>query len=142
VLSAVPDTGVLVSAAINSQGNPYRILRAWREGELSLIVCPQLLEELRRVLMRSRFRRFISEDEAQEFVDALSVAADVRADPHPVSGLVPDDPDDDYLVALAREAGAAYLLASDQHLLGLRSPRPLVISPAALVAELDRLLDE
>lgn len=136
MLSVVPDTGVLVSGAINSQGNPYRILRAWRDGELNLVICPQLLVELRRVLLRPRLRRFITSEEAIEFVDALAIAADVRDDPHPTVGLVPEDPDDDYLVALARETGADYLLASDQHLLGLAAPKPPVITPAALVAKL------
>jgi predicted nucleic acid-binding protein len=83
-------------------------------------------------------RRFISAAEAKAFVDALAAAADVRADPQPVSGLVPDDPEDDYLVALSRETGVDYLLASDQHLLKLKAPRPPVIAPAALVAELNR----
>lgn len=138
MLSVVPDTGVLVSGAINSLGNPYRIIKAWRDGELSLIVCTHLLDELRRVLARPRLRRFISEEDAQEFVDAVAVAADVRDDPGLVPGLVPDDPDDDYLVALAQETGADYLLASDQHLIALKSPRPPVITPGALVAELER----
>jgi putative PIN family toxin of toxin-antitoxin system len=133
----VPDPGVLVSAAINSQGNPYRILRAWRDGEVGLVVCPHLLQELRDVLGRPRMRRFISAAEAEAFIDALTAAADVRADPYPVTGLVPDDPDDDYLVALARETGVDYVLASDQHLLKLEAPRPPVITPAALVAELE-----
>jgi putative PIN family toxin of toxin-antitoxin system len=138
VLSVVPDTGILVSGAINSQGNPYRIIKAWRDGELSLVVCPQLLDELRSVLARPRLRRFISEEDAQEFVDALALAADVRDNPEVIPGVVPDDPGDDYLVALARETGADYLLASDQHLVGLESPRPPVIAPGDLLAELER----
>ena len=137
MLSVVPDTGVLVSGAINSQGNPYPIIKSWRDGELSLILCPQLLDELRRVLARRRLRRFISQEDADEFVDALAFAADVRDNPQPIPGLVPGDPGDDYLVALARETGADYLLASDQHLIGLDSPRPPVIAPRALLAELE-----
>lgn len=138
MLSVVPDTGVLVSGAINSLGNPYRIIKSWREGDLSLIVCPQLLAELTRVLARPRLRRFITADDAQEFVNALAIAADVRADPRPVSGLVPDDPGDDYLVALAKESGADYHLASDQHLLSLVDLRPPVVTPGALVVELEK----
>ena len=133
----MPDPGVLVSAAINSQGNPYRILRAWRDGEVNLVVCPHLIEELREVLGRPRMRRYVSAAEAEAFIDALTAAADVRADPDPVTGLVPEDPDDDYLVALARETGVDYVLASDQHLLNLKAPRPRIITPAALAAELE-----
>jgi putative PIN family toxin of toxin-antitoxin system len=138
VIAVVPDTAALVSAAISRQGNPYAILRAWQDGELSLIVCPQLLDELRQVLLRDRLRRFISREEALVLVEYLSGAADVRPDPHPIAGLVPQDPGDDYLVALAREAGADYVVSGDQHLTGLRSSRPPVITPAQLVAELER----
>ena len=44
MITVVPDTTVLVSAAISSQGNPYRILRGRQAGALSFVVCPQLLE--------------------------------------------------------------------------------------------------
>jgi putative PIN family toxin of toxin-antitoxin system len=138
MITVVPDTTVLVSAAISRQGNPYRLLRAWQDGELSLVVCPYLLNELAQVLHRDRLRRFISREDASAFVEYLSRVADVRADPHPITGLVPQDPGDDFLVALAREAGADYVLSSDDHLIRLPSPRPPVITPAQLVAELDR----
>jgi putative PIN family toxin of toxin-antitoxin system len=138
MLTVVPDTTVLVSAAISSQGNPYRILRAWQEGELSLVVCPQLLAELRDVLLRDRLRRFIPREEALAFVEYLSRVADVRSDPHPIARLVPGDAGDDYLIALAREAGVDYVLSGDQHLTALRSSHPPVVTPAQLVAKLER----
>jgi putative PIN family toxin of toxin-antitoxin system len=138
MLAVVPDTTVLVSAAISRQGNPYRILRAWQDGELSLIVCPHLLDELREVLLRERLRRFIAQEDALAFVEYLSSAGDVRPDPDTVVGLVPEDPEDDFLIALAREAGADYVLSGDRHLTELASLRPPVITPAQLVAELER----
>lgn len=138
MITVVPDTTVLLSAAISNRGNPYRLLRAWQEGELSLVLCPHLLDELNEVLHRDRLRRFISRGDASAFVEYLSRVGDVRADPGPVTGLVPEDPDDDFLFALAREAGAEYVLSSDQHLIRISSPRPPVITPAQLVAELER----
>jgi hypothetical protein len=138
MIIVVPDTTVLVSAAISRQGNPFRLLRAWQEGELSLVVCPHLLDELTDVLHRDRLRRFISGQEAADFVDYLRGTADLRSDPRLVVGLVPEDPDDDYLVALAREAGVDYLVSGDDHLLRLPSPRPPVVTPAQLVAKLDQ----
>jgi len=139
VITVVPDTTVLVSAAISNQGNPYRLLESWQHGELSFVLCPHLLEELKEVLDRDRLRRFITQEDAAAFVAYLSRVADVRPDPVRVHGLVPDDPDDDFLFALAREAGVDFVLSSDQHLTELSSPRPPVITPARLVAELERL---
>jgi len=139
MITVVPDTTVLVSAAISRQGNPFRLLLAWQEGELSLVVCPHLLDELTDVLHRDRLGRFISRQEASEFVDYLRRTADLRSDPRLVIGLVPEDPDDDYLVALAREAGVDYLVSGDDHLVRLPSPRPPVVTPAQLVDRLDEL---
>ncbi len=138
MITVVPDTTVLVSAAISSMGNPYRILRAWQDGELSLVICPQLLEELRHVLLRDRLRRYISREEALAFVEYLSKVADTRSDPDPIPRLVPEDAGDDFVIALAREAGVDYVLSGDKHLTALRSPRPPVITPAQLVAKLQR----
>ena len=139
MITVVPDTTVLVSAAISNQGNPYRLLESWQHGELSFVLCPHLLEELKEVLDRDRLRRFITQEDAAAFVAYLSRVADVRPDPVRVHGLVPDDPDDDFLFALAREAGVDFVLSNDQHLTELSSPRLPVITPARLVAELERL---
>ncbi|MEP7105946.1 MAG: putative toxin-antitoxin system toxin component, PIN family [Chloroflexota bacterium] len=138
MLTVVPDATVLVSAAISRVGNPDRILKAWQASELSLVVCPQLLQEVRSVLLQPRLRRYLSEEEANEFVDLLETAADLRADPDVVERVVPADPKDDYLFALAREAGVDVVLSGDKHVTGLESPRPRVVTPAQLVAELER----
>jgi len=57
------------------------------------------------VLARGRFRRWLSSEEADAFVASLRVGATVAEDPPPEPGLTPD-PDDDYVVALARAADA------------------------------------
>jgi predicted nucleic acid-binding protein len=47
------------------------------------------------------------------------------------------DPDDDYLVALARAGGADYLVTGDQHLTGLQDPRSPVLTPRELFDRLE-----
>jgi predicted nucleic acid-binding protein len=49
-------------------------------------------------------------------------------DPPARPGLSPD-PDDDYLVALARAGAADYLVSGDRHLLGMADPEPPVLTP-------------
>ncbi len=134
----MPDATVLVSAAISRVGNPDRIVRAWQDAELNLVVCPELLREVRSVLGRPRLRRYISEVEATEYVDLLAAAADVREDPLLVEPVVLADPRDDYLFALAREAGVDFVVSGDKHLTSLQASRPPVVTPAQLVAELER----
>jgi putative PIN family toxin of toxin-antitoxin system len=138
LLSAVVDTGILVSAAINDKGQPHRLLLRWRDSEFNLVTCSHLLAELTEVLERPRLRSLIKAADARDLVEALRLAADLRADPDPAPGRVPADPDDDFVVGLARETGADYVVASDKHLLGLRSARPPVVTPKAMLAILDR----
>ncbi len=54
--------------------------------------------------------------------------AEVVDDPPPLAGITPD-PDDDYLIALARATHADYLISGDRHLLGLTDPEPPVLAP-------------
>lgn len=138
MLAVVPDATVLVSAAISRAGNPDRINRAWQEGELTLIVCPRLLEEVRTVLRRPRLRRYVSLDEAEEYVELLRTTADVRDDPESIERVVAADPNDDYLFGLAHEAGASYIVSGDKHVLAVKSAHLGVLTPAQLVAELER----
>jgi putative PIN family toxin of toxin-antitoxin system len=125
---AVLDPNVLVSAAISPAGPPRRIVTAWIDERFELIASPALLGELADVLARPKFRRFITAAVATELIDALATAAVIVADPPGLPGVSPD-PDDDYLVALARAAGADYLVSGDQHLLDLADPDPPVLSP-------------
>lgn len=53
-------------------------------------------------------------------------------DPPPLSRLSPD-PDDDYLIALARDAKADYPVSGDRHLLDLADPLPPGLTPRAFI---------
>lgn len=122
-MRVVLDPNVLVSAAISPAGPPRQIVAAWINGRFELVISPALLDELRDVLHRPKFRRWISGAVAREFVDGLADDAVVLDGPPALPGVSPD-PDDDYLIALARAAGADYLVSGDRHLLELADPQP------------------
>jgi putative PIN family toxin of toxin-antitoxin system len=132
VTRAVVDPGVLVAALISPRSAaPGHIVRAWAEGEFELVISPALLGELRRVLLRPKFRRYVSEDAADAYVAALESSGVMVPDPPVQAGITPD-PGDDYLVALLRATAADVLVSGDRHLAGL----PRVESPAAFVRRL------
>ncbi|MGO9752226.1 MAG: putative toxin-antitoxin system toxin component, PIN family [Solirubrobacteraceae bacterium] len=135
-MRAVLDPNVLVSAAISPAGPPRQILTAWLDGRFELIASPALLDELADVLARPKFRRFITNTVATEFIDGLTSDAVIVADP-PQLPSVSWDPDDDYLVALARAAGADYLVSGDGDLLDLTDPDPPVLTPRQFLDLLD-----
>ena len=127
-MRAVLDPNVLVSALISPAGPPREIVMAWVQGRFDLIASPALVSELRDVLARPKFRRWVSAATAVEFVAGMAEDALVIDDPSAHPGLSPD-PDDDYLVALARAGAADYLVSGDRHLLGLADPEPPVLTP-------------
>jgi putative PIN family toxin of toxin-antitoxin system len=133
---AVLDPNVLVSAAISPAGPPRRIIGAWVDERFELVASTALLEELADVLARPKFRRFISTELAAEFVNGLAQDADMVDDP-PDPAAVSADPDDDYLIALARAANADCLVSGDRHLLDLADPDPPVLTPRQFLDLLD-----
>jgi uncharacterized protein len=124
----VLDANVLVSALISTAGPPRQVVGAWIDERFELIASPALLDELRDMLARPRFRRWVSEATAAEFINGIAQDAEIVADPPAQAGLTPD-PDDDYLIALARAANADYLVSGDRHLLELADPVPPVLTP-------------
>ena len=114
-LRAVVDPNVFISAQISSLGHPARIARAADEGIFELVVSERLLSELHNVLMRPRFRRHMTEGEVENLVEDLREKG-ISAEEGEIERMVPGDPKDDYLVALARVSGADYLVSGDPHL--------------------------
>lgn len=64
--------------------------------------------------MRERFRRYTTVEEVEELLSGLREKGRFFDEGEP-ERLVPDDPKDDYLVALALESGADYLVSGDPH---------------------------
>ncbi len=108
------------------------IVNAWTDERFELITSPALIEELRDVLHRPRLRRWISLELADAFVDGLAQNATMVADPPNHPG-VTRDPDDDYLIALARPTRVDYLVSGDRDLLDLEDPDPPVLPPRQFV---------
>ena len=128
----VLDANIWVSAAIGT-GPAHRIVQSWLSGSASfdVVICPALIAEVEEVLtQRPRMRKWIALDVAQHFVETLRVLADVVPDPAEVEAAT-RDVDDDYLVALAREHTADYIVTGDKDLLEWPEQRPPVLTPAA-----------
>lgn len=137
MIRAVVDPGVLVSGVISSGGAPAELVDTWLDAELEILVCPHLLDELGDVLLRRKFRKSVTLDEAVAFVELLRRTASMRPDPEIERGLTPD-PKDDYLVALAREADADCVVSGDVHLTELPNPRPPLLGPREFLDVLER----
>ena len=138
MLRVVLDVNVLVSAVIRRSGVPAAILNAWRAGLFELVVSDLLLAELREVLARPHIAQFVTSAETEELVAALEASGILVADPPPGERLVPGDPNDDYLVALARAGRAQVIVTGDVHLLELEL-QPPAVTPRGFLSRLERL---
>lgn len=123
---AVLDTNVLVSALITPEGASAQLLTELRAGAFELVVSPLLLAELGEVLGRPKFRRYVSQPEIDAYVEFIRQDSVVLDDPDPSIEPVGVDPDDEYLIDLAREARVDALVSGDTHLLELRRSLPIV----------------
>jgi uncharacterized protein len=137
VIRVVIDPGVYVSAFISPRrAAPGIVVEALLDGDVGALVSPKLMAELARVLGRDKFQRAASDGRAEAFV-ALIAERGVRVeDPAPTPG-VTADPDDDYLVALARAHGAEAIVSGDRHLLVVASDDMPVWTPRSLVDRLE-----
>lgn len=117
---AVLDSSTLVSAFVTLKGTSGQLLSAARRGAFDLYLSAEILRETAAVLGRpkiaERYRR--GAGAADEF--CIGLAASAFLVPYvPKIRAVPDDPDDDMIVATAVAAGARYLVTGDRHLLSL-----------------------
>jgi putative PIN family toxin of toxin-antitoxin system len=133
---AVLDPNVIISALLSSAAAPAQTMRAWQEGRFELVVSPVLLAELKRALAYPKLRKRVEVDEADQLVEWLRGAAELRSDPSGPPTVSSKDPGDDYLLALAETERAA-LVTGDRHILALAHELP-IYSPAAFL----KLLDE
>jgi putative PIN family toxin of toxin-antitoxin system len=134
---AVLDPNVLVSALISPAGSSARLLIELRAGAFELVTSPQLLAELAEVLRREKFRPYVSEADVDAYVDLLRRESIALDDPGPPPQPTGVDPDDEYLVVLARASRVDVLVSGDPHLLELRGLVP-VLSPREFLGLLER----
>jgi putative PIN family toxin of toxin-antitoxin system len=136
VYRVVLDPGVLIAALISDKGAPRALLCAWLDGVFELLVSPDLLAELGRVLERQKFRRYASEREARLYVAFLKRFATLCPDTDSPARQSAD-PGDDYLLALAQNQGANFLVSGDPHLCQIERTEPPVLTPRAFLNRLE-----
>jgi len=117
----VLDTNVIVSALIWG-GEPYKLIRAATEGEIELYTSPALLTELHEVLARGHLAKRLTQqrstvDQAIGQYGELAISVSPLATPR----VVPNDQDDDHVIASAVAAQAELIVSGDRHLLSLGS---------------------
>ena len=115
-MKAVFDTNVLLAAFI-TEGICSKILVRGRKRQFHLILCPVILREFERVLIK---KFSITRNEARNILQIVSEAMHSVVSPSQSVQGICRDPDDDSILACALEAGADYLVTGDVDLLELK----------------------
>ena len=116
-MRTVFDTNVLVAAFVE-EGISSKLLTRARKKQFHLIVCPVILQEFGRVLIK---KFSATRNEARSALQIISEAIHSVVRPSPLVQSVCRDPDDDAILACALEAGADYLVTGDVDLLELKT---------------------
>lgn len=128
----VLDTNVLVSGAYDDLSAGARILEACTRGELTAVVSPPLRREYERIIADS-----VKIRGHEEAVRAFLARAE-EVVPQETPSVVPDDPEDDKVVAAAVAGKADAIITSDRHLLELDPYQGIrILRPKAFVEALE-----
>ena len=129
-MKIVLDTNVFVSGVFFA-GPPNRILRAWRDGTIHLVLSSEILDEYTRV-----GEELANRYPGVELFPLLKLVA-IHAqfvEPGPLQAPVCEDPDDDRFLECAAASGTSVIVSGDKHLLAVDGWRDIeVLRPRAFV---------
>lgn len=123
---AVFDTNVYI-AAIITEGICSKILHRARAREFSLVSCPFIMAEIRRVLSK---KFHLSRDETASAIEPISEAIHLMIEHNLNIANICRDADDDNILACAVAAKADYLVTGDDDLIEIKSYQDIkILSP-------------
>jgi putative PIN family toxin of toxin-antitoxin system len=129
----VLDTNVLVSAAMNSAGDPHRLVMDWVLGNrVHAVTCPEIVAEYRDVFARPKFARYGFPPQWMEYLIDRSLQL---PDPPPWPHSLPD-PGDAPFLALGQTSGAWLVTGNLKHFPARARHRATVLSPVDYLARL------
>ena len=127
-LRVVPDTNVLVSGLAYPQSIPGRILEAWRQGSLDLVLSRYIPDEMVRVLPRLP-RIHLTPSEMRDLADSFLFLAEIIEPSTEREDSLRDEADQ-LILGTLRAARADYLITGDKDLLAL-GEQYAIVTPAA-----------
>ncbi|MGI8426613.1 MAG: putative toxin-antitoxin system toxin component, PIN family [Actinomycetota bacterium] len=134
----VLDADCIVAGTLAKSGSAFELLELWWAGELEIIGCPHLVEEVRKTLLAPRIanKYAITDLEVEALCAQLSDRGLIYADPEDPPRVVIGDPDDDYLIALGLQAHAEALVTRDSHFEDVKVEGLPIMYPGQLLTAL------
>jgi putative PIN family toxin of toxin-antitoxin system len=123
-MRVVLDTNVLVSGVAYPASIPGRILGAWRQGGLDIVLSRYILDEMTRVLPRISAVS-LNATEIRDLADTFMLMADM-VEPSSEKEAALRDSKDQLVLETLRAANARFLVTGDKDLLALSVQYPIV----------------
>jgi putative PIN family toxin of toxin-antitoxin system len=110
-MKVILDSNILFSALISPHGSPHLIYRAWRQHRFTLITASYQLNEIRRASRYPHFQHLFKPAQVGTMINNLQ-----NANIFSRLKITPEfnDPNDDFLYALAQVSSADYLVTGDR----------------------------
>jgi putative PIN family toxin of toxin-antitoxin system len=109
----VLDPNIYISYFISRNQNTLALLAI--KHKLEFVVCDELIAEFKRVLGYPRLVKFkIDVRQAVKFVTTIGTSYTLT---YPIKRLIPQDENDDYLIALALQTSSGYITSGDDDIL-------------------------
>ena len=113
----VLDANIWVSYFITN--NLLPLLQPVSLNKIQLVYSIELLREVERVLQYPHLQKFnININMALNFIKQIGTFAEIT---YPIKQYIPDDKDDNYIIALALQAGAGFVTSGDNHILSQKA---------------------
>jgi putative PIN family toxin of toxin-antitoxin system len=129
-MRVVIDTNVFVSG-IFWKGPPAKLLEAWRDRQIEIVLTPAILSEYQRVGLE--LSRQFPQVELSPIIEAVAMRCHMIQDvalPKPACS----DPDDDKFLAAAVAGNALFVISGDKSLLKVQKYGEIpIVTPAAFV---------
>lgn len=136
------DTDVLIPMILPASRSA-RLFHRLRAAGHKVAISPQILEEVQEKMRTDEDVRdwlALSDKDIEQYLADLPRYCVLTAGTLTVTGVVKDDPDDDMVLAAAKESGAEYVISEDRHLRKIREWVGIkIMNRDAFMAELDRL---
>lgn len=129
-MRVILDTNVFISGIFFPLGPPRQILQAWKRGQLTLVVSPQILDEYTGTL--EDLRNKYSSADATDFLDLVLITSEI-CQPQKLPERVSEDIDDEIFIACAVASGAP-IISGDKHLLKVSGYQNIeILKPRAFI---------
>lgn len=132
-MKVVIDTNVFISGVFFS-GPPYQILKAWRNGDIKIVISLEILDEYYRVGEELSIQ-FPGTD-LNPIIELITIKTQLVKAAR-LDEAVCDDPDDDKFFACAIAGGVDLIISGDKHLLKMSGYQGIkVVRPRQFVDEI------